>query len=399
MKRALAATMALVFVVGACSGKKADTSGDAAPAATGPSIESAAPDGELGSPILEGDDKGHYVPLKSTSSYEALKADSATATNQNGVLLAITNGSSGPFIVAMEDDAATYLRVNKGWTVEEVGRDPSWRPIATAGVPHVAVGAGWVVALRASTADAAEDEREGVGTNVLIESYDTKNKNYYTTSAVDSSHSLFTNSLQVVDDHRFSFLFADGPVDGDRIPYVVRRTVDLTTFRFVDEAIDIGATNRMVNASAFDDGYLVDLQRPKSERTGVFVRLVQGASDPTLQLTMKEAQTPTTIDGFRVDGAKPLALVGITGVKTMLPGDFASATVAGAVNNLVYLRYVASPAKAISADGLALVDVSKGTVTTAFDLTGTNRDATGPSADAKWANGTSRLLLLGVPTT
>ena len=67
------------------------------------------------------------------------------------------------------------------------------------------------------------------------------------------------------------------------------------------------------------------------------------------------------VDGFRVEGAaKPLALVGATGAKTMLPADFASAAVAGAVNNLVYLRYVASPAKAISADGLALVDVTRG---------------------------------------
>ncbi|MEO8692658.1 MAG: hypothetical protein ABI658_04025 [Acidimicrobiales bacterium] len=398
MKRALAAVMALVFVVGACSGKKAESSGDPAHTSLGPSIETAAPGGELGSPILDGDDKGHYVPLKSSSSFEALKAGSVTATNQNGVLLAITNGTSGPFVVAMEDDAAKYLRVNKGWTVEEVGRDPSWRPIATAGVPHVAVGSGWVVALRASTADVGDDAREGVGTDVLIESYDTKGKNYYTTSAIDSSHSLFTNSLQVVDDHRFSFLFADGAVDGDRIPYIVRRTVDLTTFRFVDEAIDIGATNRMVNASALDDGYLVDLQRPKSERTGVFVRLEAGATDPTLQLTMKEAPAPTTVDGFKVEAAKPLALVGTTGAKTMLPADFASASVAGAVNNLVYLRYVASSAKAISADGLALVDVTRGTVTTAFDLTGTNRDATGPSADGLWANGSSRVLLLGVPS-
>jgi len=398
MKRALAAVMALVFVVGACSSRKAETTGDPATTPVGPSIETVAADGELGSPILDGDDKGHYVPLKSPNSYEALKAGAAP-TNQSGVLLAISNGNSDPFVVAMEDDAASYLRVNKGWTVEEIGRDPSWRPIATAGVPHVAVGLGWVVALRATTGEVGEDAREGVGTNVLIEGYDTRGKNYYTTSAIDSSHSLFINSLQVVDDHRFSFLFADGPVDDGRIPYVIRRTVDLTTFRFVDEAIDIGSTNRMVNASAHDDGYLVDLQRPASEHTGVFVRLVAGATDTTLQLTMKEAPAPNTIDGFRVEGtAKPLALVGVTGAKTMLPADFASAAVAGAVNNLVYLRYVASPAKAISADGLALVDVTRGTVTTAFDLSGTNRDATGPSADAAWANGSSQVLLLGVPS-
>jgi hypothetical protein len=114
---------------------------------------------------------------------------------------------------------------------------------------------------------------------------------------------------------------------------------------------------------------------------------------------MKEAPAPNTIDGFRVEGAaKSLTLVSATGTKTALPGDFASATVAGAVNNLVYLRYTASTAKAISADGLALVDVTKGTVTTAFDLSGTNGDATGPAADAKWATGTSRVLLVGVPS-
>ncbi|HUP76234.1 MAG TPA: hypothetical protein VM282_24585 [Acidimicrobiales bacterium] len=114
-------------------------------------------------------------------------------------------------------------------------------------------------------------------------------------------------------------------IDDERIPYVIRRTVDLTTFRFVDEAIDIGGTNRLVNAWALDDGYLVDLQGPQSERTGVFVRLATGASDPTLQLTMRESPAPDTIDGFRIDGtAKPLALVGATAAKTMLPADFAS---------------------------------------------------------------------------
>ena len=399
MKRGLAALMALTFVTGACSGNKSGTSGEPAGTSSRPVIETVAADGELGSPILDGEDKGHYVPLKSASSYEALKAGAATATNQNGLLLAISNGDTGPFIVAMEDDAAKYLRVNKGWTVTELGRDPSWRPTASAGLPHVAVGSGWVVALRAAPTDPDGDGREGVSGNVVIEAYDTQGKTYYTTTAIDLSHSLFTNSLMVVDDHHFSFLFADGPTDSDRIPYIVRRTVDLTTFRFTDEAIDIGSTNRMVNASALDDGYLVDLQRPKSERTGVFVRLAPGASDPTMQLTMKEASAPNTVDGFRVDGAtKPLSLVGISGVKTTLPSEFTSAAVAGAVNNLVYLQYIGSPAKAISADGLALVDVAKGTVTTAFDLSGTNRDATGPSADGKWANGSSRVLLLGVPT-
>ena len=330
MKRTLVAVMSLVLVTGACSGKKAETSGDPAKPSSGPSIETVAPDAELGSAILDGDDKGHYVPLRSASSYETLKASTDPLTNQSGVLLAVTNGDVGPFIVAMEDDAAKYLRVNKGWKVDEIGRDPSWRPVATAGVSHVTVGRGWVVALRTTTTDDDETNPEGVGSNVLMESYDTSGKAYYTASAIDSTHSLFTHSLQVVDDHRFSFLFVDGAVNDDRIPYVIRRTVDLTTFRFVDEAIDIGSTNRLTNASALDDGYLVDLQRPTSERTGVFVRLETGASDPTLQLTMKEAPTPNTIDGFRIEGAaKPLALVGATGAKTMLPAEFASAAVGG----------------------------------------------------------------------
>jgi hypothetical protein len=244
-----------------------------------------------------------------------------------------------------------------------------------------------------------EDDRDGVAANVVLEGYEIATKTFHTTSAVDSTHALFLNTLQVVDDHSFSFLYADGPVDDARIPYIVRRTVDLATFRFVDEAIDIGNTNRLVNASAVDDGYVVDLQRPTSERQGVFVRMTKGASDPFLQLTMKEAAAPNTVDGFRVDAAvKPLSLVGSTGTKTALPGDFASAAVAGAVNDLVYLRYVGSSAKAISADGVALVDVKSGTVTTAFDLSGTNRDATGPAPEGRWATGASRLVLVGSPT-
>jgi len=99
-----------------------------------------------------------------------------------------------------------------------------------------------------------------------------------------------------------------------------------------------------------------------------------------------------------VDSKCLVTLVGANGTKTTLPADFASATVAGAVNNLVYLRYRAAAAKAISADGLALVDVAKGTVATAFDLSGANRDATGPAADAQWATGSSTVLLVGVPS-
>ena len=395
MKRVAAALIALGLVMTACSGKKADPAGN--PAATSrPTVETVAADGELGSPLLDGNDHGHYVPLKSAASFETLKAGSTAPPNQNGLLLSVTNGAGGPFIITMEDDAAGYLRVNKGWTVDELGRDPSWRPQASAGVPHVAVGPNWVVTLRTSSDDGSQDD---AASGMLIEAYDAVDKNYYTTTAIDPAHSLFTRSLQVVDDHRFSFLFADGAIDDTRIPYIIRRTVDLTTFRFVDEAIDIGNTNRMVAAVALDDGYLVDLQRPKSERTGVFVRLAAGATDPTLQLTMNEAPTPNTIDGYRIEGsAKSLTLVGPTGSKTALPGDFSSAAIAGAVNNIVYLRYVASPAKAISADGLALVDASKGTVTTAFDLSGANRDATGPSADGAWAQGASTVLLVGVPT-
>jgi hypothetical protein len=346
--------------------------------------------------MLDGNDAGHFVPLKSVASYETLKAGSTT-TDQNGSLLAVTTGDAGPFIVSMEDDAVRYLRVNKGWKVDEIGRDPSWRPSLSASVPHVAVGSRWVVRLMSSSTD--DDGQVDAAAGVLIEAYNASDKTYYTTTAIDPAHVLFLRSLHVVDDHRFSFVFADGLLDDARIPYIIRRTVDLTTFRFVDEAVDIGATNRMVAVTALDDGYLVDLQRPKSERDGVFVRFEAGATDPTLQLTMKESPAPNTIDGFRVEGAsKTLTLVGANGTKTTLPADFASATVAGAVNNLVYLRYTATATKAISADGLALVDVAKGTVTTAFDLSGANRDATGPAADAQWATGTSQVVLVGVPS-
>jgi hypothetical protein len=82
----------------------------------------------------------------------------------------------------------------------------------------------------------------------------------------------------------------------------------------------------------------------------------------------------------------------------VLPTDFASAAVAGAVNDVVYLRYVATNAKAISADGVALVNVRKGTVATAFDLSGASRDATGPAPEGRWANGSSRVVLVGAPT-
>ena len=396
MQRLLPVAIAVVLVMTACSGKTDEPTGEAAPE-EGSSIEVAASGGELGSPILDGDDKGHYVPLKSSKSFDTLK-DAVSGTNQNGVLLSVKGTEGGAFLVAMEDDAAPFLRVNKGWQVTEIARDPSWRPNVSVGVPLLAVGTTWVVSFRMPTP--GEDDREGVATGAVIEVYDSVAKSYYTATVVEAEHTLFSRTLQVVDDHSFSFLFADGPIDDATIPYVVRRTVDLTNFRFADEAIDIGNTNRMVNATAFDDGYLVDLQRPTSERTGVFVRLDRGATDPTLQLTMKESAVPTTIDGFRIDGAaKPLTLVGATGVKTALPGDFATAAVAGAVNNLVYLRYLATNAKAISADGVAVVDVTKGTVATAFDLSGSNPEATGPSADAAWASGSSRLVVVGAPTT
>jgi len=385
--------MAVAVVVGACSSEKGDSTGDASVTSRTFSIGHAASGGELGTPILDGNDTGYFAPLRSTQSYETLKAGT-TETNQSGSLLKVTSGDNGPFIVSMEDDAVDFLRVNKGWKVDKIAHDPAWRPSTSSAAPHLAVGSRWVVALHTPTSADAENEEGGA----LIEAYDATDKTYYTTTAIDPAHTAFVHSLQIVDDHRFSFLFVDGRIGDARIPYVIRRTVDLATFRFVDEAIDIGSTNRMVAATALDDGYLVDLQRPKSERTGVFVRFAPGAADPTLQLTMKEAPVPNTIDGFRVEGAaRALTLLSATGTKTALPGDFASASVAGAVNDLVYLRYVGSPAKAISADGLALVDVSKGTVTTAFDLSGANHEATGPSADAKWATGLSRLFLVGVP--
>ena len=82
----MAAVMALAFVVGACSGKKAESSGDPASTSLGPSIETAAPGGELGSPIIDGDDKGHYVPLKSSSRRSFLPANSNRAATASAIL-------------------------------------------------------------------------------------------------------------------------------------------------------------------------------------------------------------------------------------------------------------------------------------------------------------------------
>jgi hypothetical protein len=396
MKRALMMVAALAVAASACSGGS-EAPSTMTPTPTGPAIETTATGGELGAPVLDGGDRGHYLPLKSANSFDVLK-DPSSPTNQTGVLLSVKGDVGGPFLLAMEGDAAAYLRVNRGWQVTEVARDPSWRPASAATVPHLAVGGSWVVSFR--TTATGEDDREDASANVVLEGYDLATKTYHTTTAVHAEHSVFTNTLQAVDDHSFSFLFADGPIDDARIPYVVRRTVDLTTFRFIDEAIDIGNTNRLVNATAHDDGYVVDLQRPTSQRSGIFVRMHRGASDPLLQLTMKEAPAPNTIDGYRVDGAaKSLALVGSSGSKTMLPTDFASAAVAGAVDDVVYLRYVGAQAKAISSDGVALVDMKTGAIATAFDLSGSNRDATGPSADGRWATGSSRALLVGSPTT
>src|SRR4029453_9327130 len=92
MKRTLAAVMAMVFVFGACSGKKGESAGEPAKPSDGTSTQSVPADGALGSPILDGNDRGHYQPLKSNSSYEVLKGGSTASTNQNGLFLGVGSG-------------------------------------------------------------------------------------------------------------------------------------------------------------------------------------------------------------------------------------------------------------------------------------------------------------------
>ena len=82
---------------------------------------------------------------------------------------------------------------------------------------------------------------------------------------------------------------------------MIRRTVDLATFRFVDEAVDIGGTNRMVAATALDDGYLVYLQRPQASELACSFASRRG---PLIRAAADNEGTPVpnAIDGFRVEG-------------------------------------------------------------------------------------------------
>ena len=118
----------------------------------------------------------------------------------------------------MEDDAAQYLRVNKGWTVAEIGRDPSWRPIATVGVPHVAVGSGWVVAFEPRRQMPTRTRAKVVGGDRLDRGLRHAGQDLLHDDRNRFVAFALLNSLQVVDDHRFSFLFADGPLDDERSP-------------------------------------------------------------------------------------------------------------------------------------------------------------------------------------
>ena len=45
-----------------------------------------------------------------------------------------------------------------------------------------------------------------------------------------------------------------------------------------------------------------------------------------------------------------------------------------------------------------IYDVKTGKIATAFDLSGNNRDATGPAVEGRWATGASRIVLVGAPT-
>ena len=131
--------MAVAVVVGGCSSNKGDSTGDPSVTSRASSIDLSAAGGELGTPILDGNDTGYFVPLRSSQSFETLKAGT-TETNQSGSLLKVTSGDNGPFIVTMEDDAVDFLRINKGWKVDKIAHDPVWRPSTLSAAPHLAVG-------------------------------------------------------------------------------------------------------------------------------------------------------------------------------------------------------------------------------------------------------------------
>lgn len=401
MQRSLRRFTSLAAVSVACGLAVAScTTGATAPDAPSSTAPAAGASGEVGAPIFEAAQRGRYAYLTSEHSYEfsTLQPDEIRSP---GVLTRLQGPSGAPAIVSLDAGARSRLRLQQGWTIEPLAEEVTWNPITCAAVPHAVLGDRWIVMLRdkrfaANAVETSYDPTEH-GIEAFVEIYDVQAKRFLLSSASHRpTDSVFTNTLRVEGPTSVSFLWGDGPVSSvASIPYINRRTIDLSTSAFVDETIDIGGSTRMVFAASVGRGYVVDLERPKTESKGVFATLDAAAGGAGLPLKLvprpSEAPHPVAVSG--APGALKL-----TGQKAVnLPADFERAAIVAIRDNRVYLSYKSKLTAAISSEGLAVVDLASGQIGLAFDHTGSAAGVTGPPvATAPWANGASRLVVLGV---
>ena len=362
MKKRRTVAVGLISVLAcAASGCSGGGQGPQATPATTGMLNSTDPAGAV---IEIGDGTGRYVPLRGAESRAVLNEDGAIKNGSTGVLVRVKSKESAPFVLSVGDTALARLKARQGWTVEEVGRDASWRPFDCAAVPHLLAGDDQLVMLHSQT---VSEPRQAVRTKAFLEIYDTKGKTFATMEAARDGIEVFSQSLAAPDAQHISFLFADGPPQANSIPYIGRRTIDLTTMTFVDQTIAFGFGNRVLLAKSVDGGYIVDLVKGSTLREGVHVTLEPSTADPVFPLAATERAAADLIDGFKVTG-RPGALR-LEGASSFdLPADLLKAFVIGADTKYVYLRYNPSSSNPVVAESVALVDRVSGSVDRAFDV-------------------------------
>ena len=197
-----------------------------------------------------GDGTGTITPEYLTGSH--MRDDHANQPGYplpDGTLFVASNpGFDQTWLLSMNTVDLNAVRPSKGWEFAPVSSDPQWTPDACGGVYHALVGTRYevladaapLVPLDASTI--APDDAPIYHGRITI--FDLVKRQFFDILPFPNDHTYF--QPVAVDDHTLEVLYAPEPAGAptsDRINVtwtrLVRRTVDLTTFGYVDQEIDL----------------------------------------------------------------------------------------------------------------------------------------------------------------
>ena len=312
--------------------------------------------------------------------------------SEMGSLFEVTsNGAHGRFLVSMLATDAASLVPNPGWSINFVGKDPTWTPARCGAMPNAVIGNRWLVLfdLQPGSNDPSGAGAAGADPatvpRLLLTVYDTQARTYRNLRPVNESVFEHTGSLRPEGDHEFSYLYSPA---GGASPILIRRLIDVSNDTFIDQPIALPADWRVAGIFKANGDLRADLRDPSGQkaRTGAVIIDPTGGGRVDL-LPVDAAVPPYAVDGFRIrveykPDTSTLAddfdvIVDESGrERHRFPHDqFDQVLLRRTIDETVFFSYRRPDSQAVTSQDLGILDLTTGTVATAF----ANRRAAAPS--------------------